>query len=68
MKKNLASLAVLVSLSLWHVTLAAGNVASLKVQIEKIAAGFAGDLGVATKNIETNETVEVNGRDLFVQE
>ncbi len=65
MKNKIAALAVLLSLSIWHVTLAAGNVASLRVQIEKIAAGFAGDVGVATKNIETNETVEVNGRALF---
>jgi beta-lactamase class A len=39
--------------------------ADLQSAIERIVAGFTGQVGVAVRNIETGETVEVNGAELF---
>lgn len=43
----------------------AANIAKLKQEIEKITRTYPGDIGVATKHIETNEVVGVNASELY---
>ena len=57
--------AVLASWSLTGALPQAGNLDGLRQDLEKIVNGFAGDIGVAAKNIELDELVMVRGRELY---